>query len=258
MRKRSWAKISRAMGIKAVVLLAILNFVYVMPAVMASGNLRNSISVRVDWPLNDSMIILDSMTSTFLSIGHYLGPPCPQSSEWSDGHPNILWAGNIRLYARDNLEGNQDSPPSANNFRNRHPLHTMVTCQNAKCTHFNKEEGKNIIKYGKSRNGRQRYKCQHCENVFTETYGTHLQYRKLTQAQSIEICQLIVQKYSIRSIERITGHHRDTICRLSMAISENPKIAERILFFTMNIKKAEMDEMLRTIKDNYRKPSKAR
>jgi hypothetical protein len=43
-----------------------------------------------------------------------------------------------------------------------------------------------------------------------------------------------------------------------MAISENPKIAERILFFTMNIKKAEMDEMLRTIKDNYRKPSKAR
>jgi transposase-like protein len=162
----------------------------------------------------------------------------------------IVRAGHDRFQIKDNIEPIWDSLPPANIFRNRHPLHSIITCQNTQCAYFNKVEGKEIIKYGKSRNGRQKYLCKQCKKVFTETYDTHLYGRKLTKAQLNEIYRLLVQKHSIRSIERITGHHRDTISKLSIALSMNPKSTERIIFFSMNIQKAEMDEIWRTLLTN--------
>jgi transposase-like protein len=250
MRKHSWAIISSAMGIKAVVLVIILNFVYVMPVVMASGNMNDPISVRVDLPQNDSMKITDSMTSSFSSFGHYLGPPCGRPSDWSDCHSNILWAGSNRLNVKDNLEGNQDSHPFTNNFRNRHPIHPVVTCQNANCAYFNQEAGKNIIKYGKNRNGRQKFMCHHCKRFFMETYDTHLFDSRINDDEYNIIYWLLLQKHSNRSIEKITGHSRNTIGRILTAFSEHPKNTERIVFLSINIPRAEMAEIWRTVSNN--------
>ena len=250
MRKRSWARISRVVGIKTAIGMIIICFAWKMPIMTVAGYESNFTYFGTDLPLNDSTTIPDGMTSSFPSFGHYFGFHIYPVSDWLADHSAIFWNENIPIHARDNLERDRGFPSTTNNFKNRHPIHPVVTCQNAVCVYFNKEEGKNIIKYGKSRNRWQRYICQHCKKTLTETYGTFLQDRKLKGLDINQICALLVEKQSNRSIEKITGHHRDTIRRISVAIKENPEIAGKLLFYSMNITRAEMDELKKTINHN--------
>lgn len=89
-----------------------------------------------------------------------------------------------------------------------------VTCQNPDCSHFNKEKGKDIIKKGTNRMGHQQYYCFRCGSYFVETKGTPLYHKHLSENEIVRVCQLLVEKNGVRSIERITGHHRDTVGRL--------------------------------------------
>jgi hypothetical protein len=84
-----------------------------------------------------------------------------------------------------------------------------VVCQNPDCDYFQKEDGKDIIKRGPdAKTGHQRYYCYHCRKFFMETKGTPLFNKKLSESEIINICKHFVEKNGIRSIERITGHHR--------------------------------------------------
>ena len=47
-----------------------------------------------------------------------------------------------------------------------------------------------------------------------ETKGTPLYRKRMSEDKIIEICKHPVEKNGTRSIERITGHHRNTIGRL--------------------------------------------
>ena len=42
-----------------------------------------------------------------------------------------------------------------------------------------------------------------------ETKGTPLYRKQLSESEITDICKHLVEKNGIRSIERITGHHRD-------------------------------------------------
>jgi len=96
-----------------------------------------------------------------------------------------------------------------------------VVCQNNRCRYYLKEDRKDIIKSGKYRTGHQRYYCKHCKSYFMETKGTPLYRKRLSEKEIINICKHLVEKNGIRSIERITGHHRDTIGRLLEDIAEH-------------------------------------
>ena len=89
-----------------------------------------------------------------------------------------------------------------------------ITCQNPECKYFFVESGKDIIKRGKNRAGHQQYYCNHCCRWFVETANTPLYHKHLSKSEIINICKHLVEKNGIRSIERITGHHRDTIGNL--------------------------------------------
>jgi hypothetical protein len=54
-----------------------------------------------------------------------------------------------------------------------------------------------------------------------ETKGTPLYRKRLSEDEIINICKHLVEKKGIRSIERITGHHRDTIGRLLEDMAEH-------------------------------------
>jgi transposase-like protein len=78
-------------------------------------------------------------------------------------------------------------------------------------------KGKNIIKPASTKStGHQRYYCKHCETYVIETKGTPLYRKHLSEAEIIEVCKHLAEKEGVRSIERITGHHRDTIGRLAV------------------------------------------
>lgn len=88
-----------------------------------------------------------------------------------------------------------------------------VTCQNDECSFFLVETGKHVVKKGFNRAGHQMYLCRHCNAYFVETSNTPL-YQKHMSLEDIELIgKLYNEKMGIRAIERVTGHHRDTVSR---------------------------------------------
>lgn len=132
---------------------------------------------------------------------------------------------------------------------------TKITCQHPKCKYYRKEKGKDIIKRGKNRADHQLYKCLHCGHAFSETILTPLYRKHLSEQEIIKISKLLVEKNGIRSIERITGHHRDTIGRLLEDLAEHAEQVNKTLLRKLDLTQYEMDELWTTVKKNRKKLS---
>ena len=130
-----------------------------------------------------------------------------------------------------------------------------VTCQNTQCRYCLKEKGKDIIKYGKNRACHQLYKCLHCNHFFTETILTPLYHKHLSEEEIVRISKLLVEKNGIRSIERITGHHRDTIGNLLEDMAEHAEHVNKTLLHDLNLTQYEMDELWTMVKKSRKKLS---
>jgi len=127
-----------------------------------------------------------------------------------------------------------------------------VTCQNPKCSYYLIEKGKDIIKRGKYRTGHQRYYCKHCSTFFMETKGSPLYRKHLSKEEIIQICKHLVEKNGIRSIERITGHHRDTIGRLLEDLAKHAAMVNDFLLNEVKLDSFELDELWTMVKKNKR------
>src|SRR5438046_6574912 len=80
-----------------------------------------------------------------------------------------------------------------------------MTCHNCKIA---------AKKFGKDRKGNQRYRCNKCRKTFQEYREKLLGNMYLSEEKALLILQLLVEGNSIRSIERITGCEKKTICAL--------------------------------------------
>jgi transposase-like protein len=65
------------------------------------------------------------------------------------------------------------------------------------------EHQQNIIKFGKTQAGRQRFKCKTCGNTFTETKGTIFSRRRTPENEIIETLALIAEGSRISSLARV-------------------------------------------------------
>ena len=131
-----------------------------------------------------------------------------------------------------------------------------ITCQNPGCKFFLVEEGKDILKRGRNRAGNQQYFCNHCHTWFVETKNTPLYHRHLSRDQVVLICKLLVEKNGVRSIERVTGHHRDTISALLEDLALHAECLDDFLLHEVGLGEFEVDELWATVKKNKRNLSK--
>jgi transposase-like protein len=104
-----------------------------------------------------------------------------------------------------------------------------MVCPNLECSHYLKTEGRDIIKRGKYRTGHQRYYCKHCGRFFMDTVGTSVYRKHLSKDEIRLIYRLFLEKNGIRSIERITGHHRDTVSSLLKGTVKNEKTEDYLI-----------------------------
>jgi len=109
-----------------------------------------------------------------------------------------------------------------------------VTCHN--CNSACKRSGKH-------RNGLQRYSCKQCLKTFTEDHAQPLGDMRLPMDKAESILKLLVEGMSIRSIERITQVHRDTIMRLLLLAGERSQQLMDAKMRNLKIKYLQVDEI---------------
>ena len=96
-------------------------------------------------------------------------------------------------------------------------------------------------RFGRNRNGSQRWHCVSCNRTFT--VGDERDRRRVPPDRALLAMRMFLEGNSVRSVERITRTHRDTLLRMVVAAGEN---CARFLSQTVRgvaVKAVECDEV---------------
>jgi transposase-like protein len=114
-------------------------------------------------------------------------------------------------------------------------------CPNKECRHYARVDESHIIKFGRSRQGVQRYHCKGCQTTFTATRGT-LFYRKHTPVKDIlETLALLAEGVRISSLARAKGFKEDTILSWLRQAARHSEALEEVLLADYELSKAQID-----------------
>ncbi len=114
-------------------------------------------------------------------------------------------------------------------------------CPNEECPDYGKVAVGNIIRYGKSRTGQQRFQCKTCRKTFNERCGTVFYNRKTAEADILECLALLAEGVRISSISRAKGIKEDTILSFLRQAAEQAERIEAILLNDYPISQVQID-----------------
>lgn len=119
-------------------------------------------------------------------------------------------------------------------------------CPNEACRDYGKRQGgpqRNMIKFGQTENGVQRYRCKTCQKTFTETTGT-IFFRKRTPAHEIvETLALLAEGSRISSLSRAKGFKEDTILGWLREAAQHAEALEEVLLAEFKIQRGQLDAL---------------
>lgn len=98
-------------------------------------------------------------------------------------------------------------------------------------------------KNGKDRNGNQRFKCLACGKRYSEPKEKNLGNMILAEEKALMCLKLLVEGNSIRSTERITEVHRDTIIRLLETVGKKCLWIQENLIKNVKVDDVQADEI---------------
>jgi len=98
-------------------------------------------------------------------------------------------------------------------------------------------------KSGKTASGQQRYKCMACKVSFIDHDAKPLGDSRIPFEKATLCLKLLLEGTSIRSAERITGIHRDTIMGLLATAGEKAKCLLESRIVNMKVEDVEVDEI---------------
>ncbi len=99
------------------------------------------------------------------------------------------------------------------------------------------------IGWGKDREGNARRKCKTCGSTFTLAPARPLGTMRLPLEKATLVLSLLTEGELIRSAERITGVHRDTICRLLRVAGQKCEALLNRLVVGVQVKDVQADEI---------------
>lgn len=117
-------------------------------------------------------------------------------------------------------------------------------CPKEICPDYGKSQGKkqhNIIKFGRTKAGRQRYKCHSCQGTFTETKGTIFYRRRTPEDEIIDTLALVAEGNRISSLSRAKGHKEDTIIDWISEAGEHAAAIEEVLLNNYQLSRGQID-----------------
>ncbi len=117
-------------------------------------------------------------------------------------------------------------------------------CPNKVCTDYGKLQGEhqhNIIRFGKTKAGRQRFKCKTCNRTFTETKDTIFYRRRTPEDEIIETLALIAEGSRISSLARVKGYKEETISGWLQDAAKHTKAIEEVLLAKYHLERGQLD-----------------
>ena len=117
-------------------------------------------------------------------------------------------------------------------------------CPNEVCPDYGKlqsERQDKIIKFGKTKAGRQRYECKTCGKTFTETKGTLFYRRRTPEEEIIDTLAHIAEGNRISSLERVKGHKEDTIIDWIREAGKHAEAIEERLLADYQLTRGQID-----------------
>ena len=97
--------------------------------------------------------------------------------------------------------------------------------------------------FGTHRNGLRRFRCGECGKTFTEPHKKPLGSMTVPMESAILALRMLLEGSSIRSTERTTGVHRDTILRLLVKAGEKAETVMGRLIRNVPVRDVEVDEV---------------
>jgi transposase-like protein len=119
-------------------------------------------------------------------------------------------------------------------------------CPNEVCPDWGKLQGdhqRNIIRFGKTKAGRQRFKCKTCGHTFTETKGTLFYRRRTPDDEIIETLALVAEGNRISSLARVKGHKEDTILAWIREAAAHAQAMEEMLLAEYQLERGQLDAL---------------
>ena len=113
-------------------------------------------------------------------------------------------------------------------------------CPNAACSYYGCREGR-VVKFGQSRQGRQRYRCQHCKRCFCERTGTIFHGKRKPESMIIETLCLLSEGVRISSIARTKGLQEDTILQWVREAGAHAEALEEVLLRDYELSASQLD-----------------
>lgn len=98
-------------------------------------------------------------------------------------------------------------------------------------------------RYGKTKDGRQRYQCKPCQRILTTPKPRPRVEIRIPRERALLVMQLLVEGSSIRAIERITGTEKRTILRLLSLVGSGCERLLSSLVQGVKVKDVEVDEV---------------
>jgi transposase-like protein len=114
-------------------------------------------------------------------------------------------------------------------------------CPNPKCEGYGDVEAKCIIRYGKTKDGRQRFQCKSCKQTFNERKGTVFYQRKTDEKDIVECLAMLAEGSRISSISRVKGIKEDTILSFLREAAHHAQQMEAVLLNDYPISQVQID-----------------
>jgi len=114
-------------------------------------------------------------------------------------------------------------------------------CPNPDCPAYGQTEANTIIRYGKTKQGRQRFQCKVGNKTFNERKGTLFYERKTDERDILECLALLAEGVRISSISRAKGSKPDAILSFLREAAQHAEQVEAILLNEYRIRRAEID-----------------
>ena len=116
-------------------------------------------------------------------------------------------------------------------------------CDNKECPDYGQTNNDNIIGFGHSPNGVQRYRYKTCDMTFTETKGTVFYGRHTPKKDILESLAMLAERMSIAAVARVKSVKEDTVSSWLREASSNVEAIEEVLLKDYHVDKAQMDSL---------------